>query len=184
LRPRPVAAEGREFTPDARRSAVTTLLLTARERLQRDNLRGVQRALERLVSVDPNNLAGLLGIGQLQIIGDDRAAAEKSLRRAVELYPGHPECVHWYLHATWDPDDPTTEELVRLILPTRSTDPDLLYDLSCLRSLAGDLPEAEAFLRSSIEAGFRQWGHMEVDPDLRALRESGRFAAVMRELRQ
>jgi len=184
LRPRPVSPEGREFGPVARQRKAAQALLAARDSLQNDDLSAAAAALRRLAAIDRDAISGLLDLGQLQIMGGNAEGASGSLRRAAELYPDDPESIHWYVHATWDPSDAATEKLLRMILSLRSTDPDLLYDLACLRSLEDDLPDSEQFLRSSIDAGFRDWSHMEVDPDLRALRESGRFAAIMRELRQ
>ena len=59
----------------------------------------------------------------------------------------------------------------------------MLYDLACTRSLAGELDESEDFLRRSIESGYRMFDHMESDPDLRNLRESGRLSQVLMEYR-
>jgi hypothetical protein len=69
------------------------------------------------------------------------------------------------------------------ILPYKPHEADLLYDLACARSLAGRLDEAGEFLQRAIAAGFRQWEQMEADPDLRALRESGRFAEIVKAAR-
>ena len=46
---------------------------------------------------------------------------------------------------------------------------------------ATDLYHAAEKIR---EAGFRRWGHIEADVDLRNLRESPRFSAVLREFRR
>ena len=73
------------------------------------------------------------------------------------------------------------EKLLQLILPHKELDGDVLYDLSCARSLAEDIPSSEEYLRAAIEAGFRNWRVIETDSDLRNLRESGRFSEVLRE---
>ena len=74
--------------------------------------------------------------------------------------------------------------LLTAVEPFKPQEGDVLYDLACARSLAGELGESEAYLRRAIEAGFRHWQSIDSDPDLRNLRKSGRFATVMREYRR
>ena len=137
-----------------------------------------------MVAADADNLTGLLDLGQLLTWLGRGAEGKPLVARAVERYPGDIESIHWYAHTIWDRGPAAAEPLLAAILPERPDDPDLLYDMACARSLAGDLPAAEGYLRRSVSAGYRDWPHMEADPDLRALRESGAFAALMREVRR
>ena len=143
------------------------------------------RLLDFALEIDPDNLGALLDRGQqLALSGTRTAEAAEPLERAVELYPGNPEVLHWYAHAIWSDSVETAEKLLLAILPFKPQEGDVLYDLACSRSLADDIAGSEEYLRAAIEAGYREWTSMEADGDLRSLRESGRFAAVLKEYRQ
>ncbi len=179
LKPAPVSTTGRRFGNETQRRQVAALLWNSRIHLQNQAWRQAGESLQQIAALDPDALAGYLDRGQLLTgLGDE--AATPALEHAVELYPWQPEAIHWYVHAHWKPEHGESNELLlRRILPLRKGDFDVLYDLACLRSLAGDVEESETFLRSAIEAGYREWEHMQSDSDLRGLRESGRFAEIM-----
>lgn len=180
LSPEPLPAGGRAFEPaDARRDAAA-LVWSARLEFHRRSFGICLISWRGVLQTDPGNRAALLGIGQtLSMLRDP--AAETFLRRAVHLYPGDWDVLHWMAHGLWSRSWRSAEELLLEILPHRPDDPDVLYDLACARSLDGDPARGEEFLRAALDAGFRNWELVETDPDLRGLRESPRFAALLRE---
>ncbi len=180
VRLEPAPAEGRSFGSTQGRIEVMGHLWNARQAIRR---RRVETAAERygdVIDLDPQNLAGLLGLGQIRALMGT-ADGKALMVRALKLYPDHPEVVHWYAHAIWGESWQDAEPLIKAVQPHMPNQADVLYDLACARSLAGDLKASEQYLRESIEAGYRQWSHIETDPDLRNLREDRRLAAVMRD---
>lgn len=61
--------------------------------------------------------------------------------------------------------------------------PDLLYDLACLRALKGDADGAMRALRSAVDAGWLNVTHTETDPDLASLRSRADFRALVQHMR-
>ncbi|MSR18991.1 MAG: PDZ domain-containing protein [Phycisphaerales bacterium] len=66
-------------------------------------------------------------------------------------------------------------------LKRHPSDADMLYNSGCAYSRLGDLRSAAAALVSAIRAGYRDFGFMEEDPDLRQLREHESWSAVRTE---
>jgi len=176
----PVSDGGREFGDPATRHRVVEGVWNARWRAQSEGMEAGADAYRGVLRIDPDNLAALVGLGQLLALnGSPEAVAV--MTHAVERYPSQPGVLHWYAHATWSQSWQDAEKLLHAILPLEPMDADLLYDLACTRSLAGDVTASAARLREAIEAGYRAWPHIETDPDLRTLRENRRFAEVMKE---
>jgi len=140
-------------------------------------------AYEAALARDPRAFAPLLEKGQVLFLSGRTEPALEALAGLVALYPTRPEAVHWYAHAIWSESWQDAETMLLAVLPHAGEDADLLYDLACSHSLGGDLDGSEAYLRRAIEAGFRNWQHIEADPDLRHLREAGRLGAVVQESR-
>ena len=130
---------------------------------------------------NPDTLVALVDLGQA--LSGSKEGRTRS-RQAVELYPTHPETLHWYAHSIWAEALEDGVRLIEAALPSRARDPDLLYDLACARSRSDDLEGAENFLRRSIVAGFRNFDHIATDPDLRSLRRTEAFRKLMREHRR
>jgi tetratricopeptide (TPR) repeat protein len=177
----PAPVEGRAF--DARREVAADVWAARALVLQRRDAEALA-AYDRALARDPDNLGALLGAGQLAVLVQQLEPGRARLRRAVARYPTSPEVVHWYAHAIWSESWQDGARLVEAILPYKPHEADLLYDLACARSIGGRIDESADFLARAIDAGFTQWEQIEADPDLRALRESGRFAEVVRAARQ
>jgi tetratricopeptide (TPR) repeat protein len=179
----PAPPEGRLIESVEDRVRIVRSVWDARRAVRRGHMSAAMTRYGRALKWDPDNLAALLDRGHLMSIRP-RERALVPLGRAVELHPQNPEVLHWYAHAIWTQSWEEAEQLLSAILPYKAQDSDVLYDLACTRSLAGDLAASEEHLRAAIDAGYREWHHMESDSDLRNLRESGRFAELMREVRQ
>lgn len=180
---RPAPAAGRVVEPAALRREIVAEVWSSRRavRAGRDDLAAT--SYRRALELDPDNLTARIGLGELRV-ANGAADALDVLRPAVERYPGSPEALHWYAHALWLESWREAEVLLEAVQPYLPHDGDVLYDLACARSLAGDVAASERRLRAAIEAGYRAWPHIETDPDLRNLRESGRLARVLREQRR
>lgn len=176
--------EGRPFGPLSARREVAQAVWQARWATLIGQDDDAFVAYDRALALDDQNFSALVAAGQLRFLRREEQPALQRLVPGVERYPSSPQALHWYAHTIWLNSWQDGALLVEAILPSLPADPDLLYDLACARSLGGDMDGSAEFLRRSIEAGFRQWEHMETDADLRALRESGRFAAVLRPFRQ
>ncbi len=180
---RPVPAQGQSIGDAAWRREVTHHLLAARVGMRLDYRRRGEAMFRETLELDPDNLGARVGLGMMQAV-TRRAEGRELLGPAVERFPTRPDPVHWYAHAVWVDSWEDAEALLELIVPFKTNDSDLLYDLACTRSLAGDVAASEGYLRQAIEAGFKDWGHMETDADLRNLRASGRFSEVLQEYRR
>jgi hypothetical protein len=58
-------------------------------------------------------------------------------------------------------------------------DMDMLYNAACGHAMLGETDEAAEKLLESVRAGFRDFDHMETDPDLRAIRQHEVFLAIL-----
>jgi hypothetical protein len=182
IRLAPAPREGRAFGPVSRRQEASSAFWKAQRLARYGRFALSDAAVREVLAIDPDNLGALLTLGQvLALEGTDEG--RRMMRHAVEIYPDHPEVLHWYAHSIWSQSWRQSEALLRAIQPFLPHDGDLLYDLACTSSLGGDLDEAERFLRAALDAGYRPWDHIDSDPDLRSLRESGRFARVLRDYR-
>ena len=178
----PVPSEGRAFGDAATRREVSLKLLAARGMINRRSARQVLGLFTEVRSLDPENLGASIDQGQMLTYQDPNGAG-RIMGQALESYPTNPELLHWYAHAVWGESWQDAEAIIELILPYKPLDGDVLYDLACTRSLAGNLDESEDFVRRAIESGFREFDHMESDPDLRNLRESGQLSLVLMDYR-
>jgi len=64
----------------------------------------------------------------------------------------------------------------------RSNDPVVHYNLACSYSLLGQVDEALETLRRAIALGYRDFNHMQRDPDLENLRRDPRYLALLEEI--
>ena len=63
----------------------------------------------------------------------------------------------------------------------RANDPIVHYNLACSHSLLGQIDEALEALRRAIDLGYRDFAHMQRDPDLENLRRDPRYLALLEE---
>jgi hypothetical protein len=179
----PLPLAGRDsFSAEDRRRA-SEVLWNARAVMRQGGTGMALRMYGEISNHDPMNLAAWLDRGQILSVAKPERG-RRILGRALVRYPTNLELLHWYAHAIWGESNESAEGLLEVILPFKPQEADVLYDLACTRSLADDFDASEDYLRRAIEAGYRNWQHMESDPDLRKLRESGRFSELLREYRR
>ncbi|HKQ62697.1 MAG TPA: sulfatase-like hydrolase/transferase [Candidatus Polarisedimenticolaceae bacterium] len=170
----PRAPTGRAFGPAERRRQVSHDVWMARAIYGLGRARRAGRLYQDALAADPEARAAL--VERAQIATHEGTTL---LRRALSWYPGDPDGLHWYAHSEWGKSK-TPEKLLELIQKHRPGNYDVLYDLACGRSRAGDLEAAARYLEQAIAAGYRRFEHMDADPDLRNLRASPRYAEVMK----
>ncbi len=182
VEPQPAPASGRSVEAANRRAAAEALW-RSRGSLQKGLAREALIALGEVFRGDPQARVALSDGGLFLLLGGESVAKGRELlREGAARYPRSLDSLHWLAHGEWQVRQGPAARLVEILVEAHPRDPDLLYDVACARSLANDLPGAEGWLRRAFAAGYSNWEHVTVDPDLRALRESPRFAPLMREL--
>jgi tetratricopeptide (TPR) repeat protein len=73
-----------------------------------------------------------------------------------------------------------TLEIDRRLVSLRPSDGIARYNLACSLARQGDLLLAVGELSNALELGYDDFAHLEVDPDLDALRELPEFLALIR----
>ena len=68
----------------------------------------------------------------------------------------------------------------RRLASVRPYDPQVRYHLACSLAAVGEINEALQALQIAIDLGFRDFEHLEADPDLDSLRDHPRFRALLR----
>lgn len=66
----------------------------------------------------------------------------------------------------------------------RPADPYVLYNLACSYSLTGQAPKAFEAMKEAVENGYRDFRHLEQDPDLNNLMNDSRFQAYFSGLKK
>ena len=101
--------------------------------------------------------------------------------RLLALYPERSDALHWAAHIELvDKRYPQAEALLEAALAVGPVEPEMHYDLACVRSIRGDLQGALAELDRALAAGYRNWDWIDKDPDLVAVRADRHFPELLR----
>ncbi len=167
---------------ETRRKLVETLE-SARAALADGRSQEALSTLRRLAETKPPFGPALHDLGFIASMtpGDE----ETSLRIGKTLlsaFGAVPVALHPAAHAAlakqdWD----LAEPLLMAVLEQTPDQPDVLYDVACVKSLRQEVAASAEFLERALVAGFAQFTWLEQDPDLRNLRADPRFAEVMRK---
>jgi hypothetical protein len=103
--------------------------------------------------------------------------------RALRRFPLRSEALHWAAHiALLEGKIDRGDALIEAALATSAPgNPDLLYDLACTRALSGDATASVRRLEEALDAGFRNWEHLEQDMDLDGIRTDPRYVELLRK---
>jgi len=165
------------------RESVLPLLLEARGHARQGQGEAAVALADRALRKDPGNVGARVEPAVVFVLTGKAAKARPRLEAALHLYPYSAEAWHWLAHvALLERATPKAEAMLRLADFLDPHNPDVLYDLACARSLAGDVPGAEEHLRRAWAAGYRDADHIEADADLRNLRADPRYARFMQEV--
>jgi len=83
-----------------------------------------------------------------------------------------------------DHNDARAARLLTEYLQRRPNDAQMLYNLACVYSRLGEIEQATGALYRAVEAGFRNFGQMQHDPDLEAIRDTEMYAAILQAARR
>jgi hypothetical protein len=176
----PVSIEARDCGPDDPCAEALPLVWSARYIWFVNDRRGAAHKYRAALENDPDNLAALVEWGFTA--AHELPRGQEKTRRAATLYPQNPYVLHWVGHTYHKSDPEVAKEFWLAVEPTIPWHPDLLYDLACNKSLAGEIESSIDYLRRSLDNGFDYWDLLQTDPDLRNLRADPRFATLMKEL--
>jgi hypothetical protein len=142
-----------------------------------------EREYQKALAIDPKNFGVLIESGETLALTGRSKQAKARLEPALRTAPWNAEAWHWLGHVSYlekQIDRAETQWRVSDVLEPGNHD--VLYDLACARSIAGDAGEAEAYLRRAWNAGFRDVNTIQVDSDLRNLRADPAYLRFMREV--
>ena len=71
-------------------------------------------------------------------------------------------------------------EVEQRLIQLRPRDGIAHYNLACSLAMQGEVSEAMSALVQAIDYGYRDFGHLEVDPDLESLRQLPAYRALMK----
>lgn len=127
---------------------------------------------DEIEKVLPGNLAALVSRIYYDAAFGQVDSASSVAARLLTSYPDRPDSLHWAAHAWWIAKDYSkVQALLEATLSIGVAEPEVHYDLACLRAVQKDMPAAMAQLREAVDAGYRNWSWMERDADLASLRK-------------
>jgi hypothetical protein len=176
----PVSVDDRDCGPDDPCAEALPLVWSARYVWFVNDRRGAAHKYRAALEKDPDNLGALVEWGFTA--AHELPRGQEKTRRAATLYPRNPYVLHWVGH-TYHKTEPEVAMAFWLgVEPAIPWHPDLLYDMACNKSLAGEIEASVDYLRRALDNGFDYWDLLQTDPDLRNLRADPRFATLMKEL--
>ena len=101
--------------------------------------------------------------------------------KLLARYPSRSDALHWAAHVSLvDKQYDGAAALLEAAMEVGPVEPEMYYDLACVRSLRGDSKGALAELDRALAAGYRNWDWIDKDPDLSAARADAGFPALLR----
>jgi serine/threonine protein kinase/Flp pilus assembly protein TadD len=145
---------------------------------------------EQASIVNPEDYQALLLVSQIYAdlgrLEEAQSARRRGLKIADEHLRVHPEDTRaWYMgaNALVSLGDITRGlEWADRALAIEPKEPMLLYNLGCIKSLAGRIEEAIVHLQNAVAFGLHQKEWFEMDSNLDPLRQHPRFRKLMRRL--
>lgn len=141
--------------------------------------------LKRILITDPSNAVRQAAARALVLLGDEGLAALLEAGVKTDGLNPYTVAVRVHLgnsHLERSEYDKALEQYKKAleIEPKNSI---ALYNVACTYSRMKKIEEALDFLERCVEAGYRDVGWMEKDPDLDNLRDEPRYKALVRRLR-
>jgi hypothetical protein len=137
------------------------------------------RRSKKLIEAEPDELASLLARIFLAITSE--SAEETALRdKLLARYPERSEALHWAAHVELASKKlDAAGALLEAAIAVGPVEPEMHYDLACVRSLQGDAKRGLEELDRALNAGYRSWDWIDKDPDLAAVRGDRGFSALL-----
>jgi tetratricopeptide (TPR) repeat protein len=179
LAPRPPGGE-RKPKDEAARTDTLVRLQRVRSHIAANRELMAMKQARRLQEEHPENLGVLLPWTYIAAVGRDPKRSKESEENLLRDFSDRGEALHAVAHLRWQGDRARAETLLQAAWELGPQEPEILYDLACLRSLAGDTAGALEHLGKAIDRGYRDWRHLEGDLELVAMRKAPGYAELMR----
>jgi hypothetical protein len=128
----------------------------------------------------PDALASLVTRIYFFVAQPNKIAPELQ-RKLLARFPERSDALHWAAHASLvEKNYAAAEALFDAAMAVGPVEPEMRYDVACVRSLRGDTQGALAELDRALAAGYRNWDWIDKDPDLAAMRADAGFPALLR----
>jgi TolB-like protein/Tfp pilus assembly protein PilF len=126
---------------------------------------------------------GALGKTDEKLKADERALA--TIERSLALNPADSRALYLGSSVLSDKGDKIkAEEWIRRAVQSDPTNPLMLYNVACFYAVEGKTAIALDHLERAMELGMRNVDWLLTDPDLAAVRDDPRFAALIKESQQ
>jgi len=152
--------------------------------LYKGKIEDAMRELDRAASVEPNNPLLRMFRAITMYYGGQVAAACDLLREVLAQNPnlhGVRPFLAMCLSVLGDHEG-ARAELNEDVQRNAAVDPDIAYAVASVHALEGELEEAFEWLQRSVKLGNENKPLFEHDPNLAALREDERFAALLAQI--
>jgi hypothetical protein len=165
--------------PPAKPQAWLKQLQLVRLYLAADRPLLARRQIKEMFEVDPHALAPLLAQAYLFSTAS-REGSGPVKRDLLARYPDRSDALHWAAHlALTAKKNDEAQALLEAALGVGPVEPEMHYDLACVRALLGDKPGALEALDQALVAGYRNWDWIDKDPDLATVRSDPGFVAIV-----
>ena len=137
------------------------------------------RRSKMLIEAAPDALASNLARVFLFSSGPSKEGA--ALRdKLLARFPERSEALHWAAHVELvEKKLDAAAALLDAAMAVGPVEPEMHYDLACVRSLRGDPKGALEELERALGAGYRNWEWIDKDPDLATARADRGFPALL-----
>ena len=154
-------------------------LQLVRRFLGMDHLAPAGRRSKQLVEAAPDAFASNVARAYFFISEPSKEGA--TLRdKLLARFPERSEALHWAAHVELvDKRLDAAAALLDAAIAVGPVEPEMHYDLACVRSLRGDPKGAMEELERALGAGYRNWDWIDKDPDLAAARADRGFPALL-----
>lgn len=139
---------------------------------------------KRACAIEPDDAEFLDLLGQTYDVIGDYKAAEKHLRRGIELAPQYAYC-YYDLGNMFLKFKDKRKEARTLLEKAVELEPDMMwayYCLGCWHALEGKKAKAFEYLEKALEKGFKDRTWIEADKDLEGLRGDPRYGKLLAKL--
>ncbi len=155
------------------------------ERVRHAGARGrwvvLARVSRKMLESQPDNLAAIESrMYKLMTESAGPPLAIELAERGLKKFPLRPDLLHWagYARLASRQDMENAELLLRASYQS-AHNPNLQYDLACLRLLLDRPDEALEALDAAFAGGWSNWDHLEIDPDMEKLRTDPKFHQLL-----
>ncbi len=154
-------------------------LQLVRRFLAMDHLPPANRRSKILVAAAPDALAS--NVARVFLLSSGPSKEGAALRdKLLARFPERSEALHWAAHVELlEKNLDAAAALFEAAMAVGPVEPEMHYDLACVRSLRGDPKGALEELERAIGAGYRNWDWIDKDPDLLAVRADRGFPALL-----